>query len=548
MANPILRSQTKPLSAAQLLAISEQRHRLLAENARDVVWSMSPAGVVTYISSAIEKLRGLTPDEAMAQTLDQILTPPSQAEVIDYYARLHAGAAAGEPLPSYRGELEYYRKDGSTFWTEVFAFPLVDDQGQLVEVIGVTRDIHERKQYEDSLKEARAQAEQASQAKSRFVAHISHEMRTPLSALLSWVQLAAQVSSSTEQRDLLQKSQSAGQLLLGIINDLLDLSRMEQSALRLQRKPLHLDEVLAQVRDLTLPLCANKPVVYQSIVDPQVPRHLVGDPVRLTQALLNLTSNAAQATATGQITVAVTLEPSGTEHQTPDVCLRFAVSDTGRGVSSQHNEHLFEGLVQVPDQNAPMAANTGAGLGLAITRRLAELMDGGVGFKSEPGKGSTFWFTCCLAPVIESTQADADNKADPEVLRGKRVLLVEDYVSLRQAMARTLSGLGVEVHEAENGLQALGKIRQTPFDLVLMDISMPVMDGKTCTQKIRTEFGAKVPVIGLTAAGFEEDREDLMALGMNEYLLKPFLLEELVAAMARHLDGSHPDSKRLSLP
>lgn len=532
--------KSNTLSAEQRLAISEQRHRLLAENARDVVWSMSPTAEVTYVSATIEKLRGFTPEEVVSQTLDQILTPPSLAKALDYYSRLHAAVAAGEPLPSYRGDLQHYRKDGSTFWTEVFAFPLVDENGQLVEVIGVTRDIHERKQYEDNLKEARSIAEQASQAQTRFVAHISHEIRTPLSALLSWVQLAAQTPNSLEQHDLLAKSQSAGQLLLGIINDLLNLSRMDQSALQLQTKTFDLGDLLAQLRDLTLPLCTDKPIHYQSEVDPDVPAVLVGDPLRLAQALLNLTSNAARTTEAGYITVTVSLAP--VDAQNPDNCvgLRFAVSDSGSGIDAEQGKHLFDGLLQVPQQGAHKPSNTGSdtGLGLAITRRLAELMGGTVGFESQPGKGSTLWFTCRLQLEQHSGQAVADIKPNPALLQGKRVLLVEDYASLRQAMARTLAGLGMQVHEAGDGQEALNKITSHHYDLVLMDISMPVMDGKACTQQLRAEFGDRLPVIGLSAAGFEEDREELLALGMNDYLLKPFLLNELVAAIAKQLDDS----------
>lgn len=263
------------LSTEQRLAVSEQRHLILAENARDVVWSMSPSGEITDISSAIEKLRDITHKEAMAQTLDPILTPPSQTLIIDYYKRLHQAAISGQPLPTYRGDLEYYRKDGTTFWTDVLVCPITDDRGQLVEVLGVTRDIHEREQYEDSLKDARAIAELANQAKSKFLAHVSHEMRTPLSSLLSWLHLAGEQKTDQDQAELIGKAQQAGQLLLGIINDLLDLSRLKQSTLTIDRKSLSLQSVLTQVEDLTLPLCQRQSSTYQSVVAHNVPDVLV---------------------------------------------------------------------------------------------------------------------------------------------------------------------------------------------------------------------------------------------------------------------------------
>jgi len=521
------------LSAEQRLAVSERRHLLLAENARDVVWSMSPSGQITYVSSAIEKLRGITPEEAMTQTLDQILTPPSQALVIDYYQRLHIAVASGEPLPTYRGDLEYYRKDGSTFWTEVFACALTDDQGQLLEVLGVTRDIHERKQYEDGLKEARAVAELANQAKSKFLAHVSHEMRTPLSTLLSWLHLANDQTTDQDQAELIGKAQQAGQLLLGIINDLLDLSRLEQSTLTVDQKPFSLHSVLTQVQDLTLPLCRRQSSTYQSKVGPNVPDALVGDATRLAQALLNLTSNAAKFTEQGTVEVWVELvEQTGNR-----LLLRFNVRDTGLGIAPEWHHHIFNDQFQVPD--SPFNQTTGTGLGLSITKRLATLMQGGVGFQSEPKQGSTFWFTAQV-DLEEAPLMIEKRPLEKGVFQGKRILVVEDYDSLRQAMSRTLKGLGFEVDSATNGALALERLNESVFDIVLMDLYMPVMDGQSCTVQIRQHPKiSQIPIIGLTAARFAEDRDELLSSGMNDYLLKPFKIQDLVVALERQLDLSN---------
>lgn len=531
------RGERDELSAQQQLAISERRHRLLAENARDVVWSMSPSGQITYISQAVEKLRGVTPEEAIAQSIDEILTPESQAQVLAYFGELHQASAQGNELPSYRGDLEYYRKDGSTFWSEVFAFPLADHQGQLIEVLGVTRDIQERKQYQDSLEEAKLAAEKANHAKTRFLAHISHEMRTPLTTLLAWLDLARAQSSTPEQQDLLVKSMDAGQLLLGIINDLLDLSRLEQGSLKLRHQPFNIHEVLDQVHALTLPLLDDTSVEFLSVVDPLVPDNLIGDATRLTQAILNLTGNAAKFTQSGQIKVSVDLAIPITDKRAH---LRFTVTDTGLGIDAQWHAKLFDDLFQVPESEpttratTPRTITSGTGLGLPITKRLSQMMGGTVGVKSAPGQGSTFWLTAVVEIDIRHhlTHAPTDHTG-MVIFSGKRVLLVEDYQSLRQAMARTLSRLGLIVDEAENGVVALDLAQRKPYDLVLMDLSMPVMDGKTCTRRMRQLPELKnLPIIGLTAAGFEEDRQALMAIGMNDYLLKPFQLEELVTAMS----------------
>ena len=523
------------LTPLQRLAISEQRHRLLAENARDVVWSMSPMGEITYVSSAIEKLRGLTPEEAMAQRIDEILTPDSQAEVADYFARLHKAAASGGELPSYRGDLQYFRKDCSTFWTEVFAFPLADDQGQLIEIVGVTRDIDARKQHQDGLEQARLAAEAANQAKTKFLAHISHEIRTPLTALLSWIDHAASQAFSDDQRELLHKSQDAGQLLLGIINDLLDLSRLEQSTLKLRHEAFDLKDVLSQVQDLTKPVINGKAITYKSSIQAGVPDQLMGDPTRLTQALLNLTSNAGKFTESGQIEVAVELATATPLAKSKQVHLRFTVKDTGPGIDPEWHSHLFSDLIQVSMPKHRPAA--GHGLGLAITKRLANLMGGSVDLQSQLGEGSTFWFTAFVDLNKTTPHHFEDSQHTPShTLKGKRVLLVEDYASLRLAMVRTLVALGIHVDEASNGQEALRLVNQNPYDLVLMDLSMPVMDGRTCTVHIRQHRElAQLPIIALTAAGFEDQRDELIALGISDCLLKPFALNALIQTMTRHL-------------
>jgi len=518
--------------------VNEQRHQLLADNAKDVIWSMSPTGKITYVSPAVENLRGVTPEQAISQSLDQILTPSSRIKVLAYFENLHQAQKSGEPFLMFRGDLEYYRADGSTFWTEVFALPLTDEMGKLSEVLGVTRDIQERKDYEESLKTAREQAEQANSAKSKFLAHISHEIRTPMTTLLSWLQLAREGTDLPDQRELLDRAQGAGQLLLSIINDLLDLSRIEKNALHLQAQPFDVRDAMNQVKDLTQPMCQRRGLAYTLEVDPNVPAVLVGDESRLVQALLNLTSNAAKFTEQGQIEVDV----GCIELSAQSVQLRFSVKDTGIGIDPQWHHRLFEDLFQVPGVGSRYA--TGTGLGLAISKRLAQLMGGSIGFESTPGQGSTFWFTGRFAtPAMADAASPALQREFKEpvhaTLIGKKILLVEDYPSLRTAVVRLLRPIGIRVDEASHGGIALEMLKNTRYDLILMDLSMPVMDGMECTRQIRADARLdNVPIVGLSAAGFSEDRERLLAIGMNDYLMKPFLFDELVKTIQKSLFAS----------
>ena len=540
MPNNVQPTAIDHLSSEERLIVSEKRLRLLADNTKDVVWTMSPQGEITYVSQAIEKLRGVTPEEAMRQTLAETLTPGSQAESIGYFQRLLTAVAAKTELPTYRGDMEYYRKDGSTFWTEVFAFPLTNAHGELVEVLGVTRDISERQQHEESLMRAREVAEQANAAKSRFVAHVSHEIRTPMTSMLSWIQLALNQAENDLQQDTLIKAQGAGQILLGIINDLLDLTRMEHGSFHLSFKSLNIADIVAQIQEFIAPSIRQKGLVCTATIDPQVPSALIGDPLRLTQALLNLANNAVKFTDQGSIHIDVSCESREGDTMT----LRFTVKDTGIGIDPKWRDKLFHDLVQVPE--AQVNQRSGTGLGLAICKRLAFLMNGSVGFDSTIGSGSEFWFTARLHVNQSEVEKPTRKKSNfgRQDLAGKRILLVDDDISVRQATARLLEWVGIDVDQAENGTLALDRLKSEKYDLVFIDLSMPVMGGEECTRLIRQHLRLlELPIIGFTAAGFTEDRMRCIAAGMNDYLTKPFEFDVMIDMISKYLPAGEAITK-----
>lgn len=515
------------------LRVSEQRLRLLADSARDVVWTMSPLGAVTYISPAVEVLRGITPEKAMQQSIDETLTPESRDVVLQYFADVGAAVLQGKTPPQFRGDLEYWRNDGSRFWTEVLAFPLMSANGELVEILGVTRDISQRRQYEDSLREARQMAEKSNAAKTEFLAHISHEIRTPMSAILASTELALSTSLTLQQRTLLQKSKSAGRLLLGIINDILDLSKLEHGKLVLHSAPLDVNEVLQQVGDLVSDSCARKGLHYSAEIAPGVVTLRLGDAQRLAQALLNLVSNAVKFTERGHVRVTV----SGVEGDDSGERLRFEVQDTGAGLPPELQAKVFEGFVQ--GDNEQTRFHGGTGLGLSICKSLAQLMNGDVGVLSQEGVGSTFWFTVqlpCAPEGLRMPSGDVSAAELPRLAHGLHVLLVEDNVSMRDVLRQLLELAGARVDTAENGQVAVERVKATRYDLVLMDMQMPVLGGLEATQIIRQDPALEdLPIVALTAGGFNEDRDRFYAAGVNDYLTKPFEYKDLIAALERNL-------------
>ncbi|PUE52120.1 PAS domain-containing hybrid sensor histidine kinase/response regulator [Limnohabitans parvus] len=515
------------------LRVSEQRLRLLADSARDVVWTMSPLGVLTYVSPAVEVLRGVTPEQAKLQSIDETLTPESRDAVLHYFAEVGTAVQQGKAPPQFRGDLEYWRNDGSCFWTEVLAFPVMSASGVLLEILGVTRDISQRRQYEDSLREARQMAEKSNAAKTEFLAHISHEIRTPMSAILASTELVLSTSLTAQQRTLLQKSKSAGRLLRGIINDILDLSKLEHGKLVLQHAPLDVNEVLQQVGDLVSDSCARKGLHYSAVIAPGVVTQRRGDAQRLTQALLNLVGNAVKFTERGHVRVTV----SGCEGDVPGERLRFEVQDTGAGLSPELQAKVFEGFVQ--GDNEQTRFHGGTGLGLSICKSLAQLMSGDVGVLSQEGEGSTFWFTVQLPLAPEGLRMPSEDvpaAVMPRLAQALHVLLVEDNVSMRDVLQQLLALAGARVDTAENGAEAVQRVNATPYDLVLMDMQMPVLGGLEATQIIRQNSAHQdLPIVALTAGGFNEDRERFFAAGVNDYLMKPFEYKDLIAALERNL-------------
>ena len=410
-AHGILGTTIEAKQAQDSLRVSEERHRLLAENTSDVIWAMSLDGTVIYISPSVEKSRGFTPAEAMRQTVDEILTPESQAVSFGYFKELYEALEAGIPLPSFKGELEYLCKDGSTAWNEVTTIPLLAPDGTFVELLGVSRDIRERKRHERELQleheAARSQLEElvhlrtlelataldranaANRAKSAFLANMSHELRTPLNAVNGMSYLLKRSSLTPQQLDRVEKIEGAGRHLLALINAILELTGIESGKIELKEVEANPDRIVADVVSMLSQRARDRKL--QVIVDTQTHwATLLGDPTQILQALLNYAENAIKFTESGSVTVRLRYEDESAQ----SVMARFEVQDTGIGIDPEVIPKLFGEFEQA--DNSSTRKYGGPGLGLSITRRIARLMGGDAGVVSAPGVGSTFWFTARL--------------------------------------------------------------------------------------------------------------------------------------------------------
>ena len=424
--------------------------------------------------------------------------------------------------------------DGQRVRFETKISPLWDEPGKARGVLGVSRNINERKKIEEEVRCAKETAEQATQMKSDFLANMSHEIRTPMNAIIGLSHLALKTDLTARQRDYIAKVQSSGQHLLGVINDILDFSKVEAGKLDLEHTEFELEKLLDSTATLISEKSHAKGLELVFEVAPDVPPNLVGDSLRLGQILLNYANNAVKFTDKGQIVIAV----RASERTEKDVLLHFRVQDTGIGLSSEQMSRLFQSFSQADASTTRRFGGTG--LGLAICKRLAELMGGEVGVESELGKGSTFWFSARLsieadgAGMIqnvlrgrpdEASPADAPRRAADQrlqALRGARILLVEDNEINQQVARELLEDAGFVVEVADNGQIALAMAQQDSFDMVFMDMQMPVMDGETATREMRKlERLANLPIVAMTANAMEQDRSRCMDAGMNDYLIKP---------------------------
>lgn len=545
---------TELVRTKQRVEASERRLQEVLEATREGIWDWEiKSGRVTH-NTQWYRLLGfeVSKDSDTVEAFASRLHPDDREAV---WLRLQA--LLDGQAEAYYSEHRLIRADGSVMW--------VQDRGRIVErdaagcamrMVGSASDISSRKQvemelamYRNHLEElvasrtcelaaAKTAAEAANVAKSAFLANMSHEIRTPLNAITGTAHLMRRAGVSAEQARQLQRMVTAGDHLLQIISNVLDLSKIEAGRFELYRDTIALQDLVAGAAALLQAQCDSKQLQLKVEVA-TLPPLLSGDQTRLRQALLNYLSNAVRFTERGSISLRCAIAEE-TDH---DALIRFEVQDTGMGIGPEVMPRLFAAFEQA--DNSSRRAHGGTGLGLAITRRLARLMNGDAGATSTPGVGSTFWFTARLDKIasVKSTPVAKSANAGEAIARehaGRRVLVVEDEPFNREITLCLLEDAALQVELAGNGEEALQMCAGQRYDLILMDMQMPVMDGVEATRRIRAEAAWRaVPIVAMTANAFAEDRRRCIEAGMDDFITKPMLPETFYGLLLRWLGRSH---------
>jgi PAS domain S-box-containing protein len=502
--------------------------RSLIESNVDALMTIDPRGIITDVNKQTEALTGCTRDELIGAPFKGYFTDSARAEAA-------IGLVLNEQkITNY--ELTARDRDGTETVVSYNATTYYDRDRRLQGVFAAARDVTERKQYEESLREATHKAEQANRAKSEFLANMSHEIRTPMNAVIGLSYLLGETALSDEQQILLSKVKLASKSLLAVLNNVLDLSKIEAGELIVERAAFSLRELLKEVTEVMSVQADAKEIAFEFDASDDLPMALEGDATRLNQILSNLLSNAIKFTERGQVGLRVHVLSATADRMT----LCFVVRDTGIGIPSDVKERLFAPFAQADASITRRFGGTG--LGLSIVKRLVGLMGGEVRLESKPGLGSEFRVVLDFA--LASQKGLARLQAAPvapgaHALRGVRVLVVDDSEINLDVTKRILELEGAEVWLASNGQEAFERIQAEPLaiDVVLMDVQMPVLDGHDATRRIRLELRlSDLPIIALTAGALSSERQRAAAAGMDDYITKPFDAKRLVSSILRHVD------------
>jgi PAS domain S-box-containing protein len=512
---------------------SELRFRSMIENALDLITIVGARGTILYESPSLKRVLGYAPEELLGRVALRYVHRQDRAEVRAQLSEVFAGKRR-----EACGIFRFRHKDGSYRILETICQQVSFLAGTGGVVIN-SRDVSDHYAAQErvraanrELEQALAVAREATELKSRFLANMSHEIRTPMNGILGMAQLLQGTPLDAEQRQIANDINLSARSLLTIINDILDISKIEAGKLAVENVPFRIGDVVREVAALVAPVAVEKGIAFDSVIGKCVPGRVSGDPVRFRQVLLNLAGNAVKFTLQGRVSLKVTCA----EVAPASLLVKCSVTDTGIGMTAEQQAHLFESFRQ--GDNSTTRQFGGSGLGLAISRELARMMKGDVTCTSAPGVGSTFRFTALLEQpaVANPAPEEPESAAASGATRRGRILLAEDNDINARLAARLLENAGHSVRTVRNGEQAVQAFQEEKWDIVMMDIQMPVLDGMDATRQIRRlPAGDSVTIIALTANAMAGDREQYLEAGMDDYLSKPLHTREMHAKIQQAL-------------
>jgi two-component system, sensor histidine kinase and response regulator len=533
---------TEAKRGEETLTESAESFRLLVEGVYDYAILMLDAnGLVSSWNSGAEKIKGYKAHEIMGRHFSCFYTAEDQQRKHPE-RELELAKLDGQ----YKEEGWRVRKDGSMFWATVLITALYDDSGQLRGFAKVTRDITEKKRMEEELLQARDAALESVRLKSEFLANMSHEIRTPMNGVIGMTGLLLDTELTEDQRDFAETIRQSGEALLSIINDILDFSKIEAGKLQFETLDFDLIATVEGAVEMLAERATAKQIELASLIRRDVPIALRGDPGRLRQVLTNLISNAIKFTARGEVIVRVEKESESAER----VVLRFTVRDTGIGISEAAQQKLFQAFSQADGSTTRKFGGTG--LGLAISKQLVGLMEGQIGVNSQPGEGATFWFTA----TFDKQLTESSSVINMAGLDGLRVLIVDDNATSRTILSHQVDAWGMLHEEAASATTALEILREaarqeSPFDVAILDLMMPVMDGFDLARAIKSdETISATHLILLTSYGQPGHGAIAREVGIECHLTKPVRLSQLynclIEVMSRSSIATPVDLKQVS--
>ncbi len=501
---------------------SEQRYRSIVENASDLIAAISLDGKFIYISPNFPRVLGYEVSQMIGREWAPLVHPEDLASVSSFVQRV---IETGDSMsgPEYR----FRHKDGSWRWYVSTASCVKDSEGNPQYFVGIAHDVTERVQAEEKLRQAKDAAEVANRAKSEFLANVSHELRTPLNGILGYAQILRKDKSlAQKQKDGLNIIQQSGEHLLMLINDILDLSKIEARKMELQTSEFHFPDFLYSIAEIFRLRAQQKGITFVYETLSPLPTIVRGDEKKLRQVLINLVGNAVKFTNWGEVAFKVCY------HQEK---IRFQVEDTGIGIASEKLTEIFLPFHQVSEQSRWVE---GTGLGLAISKRLVEIMGGTLQVNSQLGRGSIFWLALDLPEVTEGINFARKNERNIIGYRGKKrkILVTDDKWENRSVLSNLLLPLGFEVAEAADGSECLQKAIEFKPDLILMDLVMPVINGFEATRQLRQSTTLdKVIIIATSASVFDYNQQESLAAGCDDFIPKPVRAENLLELLRIHL-------------